>query len=309
MKLLQWNIGNFDVRPRLPGRGAGGMAYTNGTPSREEDLAGVAAVVKAEAPDAVTLQEVLVRSGHHVRLAELTGYQLAAVGSAEPRHTQVVLLKPRTADVLEPIEAPAGINGVGARLRLREGGRELSVFSNHSAAGIHTAERVAQHKALAAWSREAAARSPLVIGGDFNFDDAAGSMHHAAERLRALLPIVPKLATSDWAADCEGISELRTTLRDLGRDRGPTSGAPRLWARILLPFGLPVLPLVWALGAGRLRSRLDCVFATPPLEAAEAGVIRLTGPHASRHPAAAPEAFAWMDHDPVLVRVALCQRR
>ena len=299
MKLLQWNIGNFDVRPRLPGRGPGGMSYSNGSPSREEDLAAVAAIIKAEAPDAVTLQEVLVRSDHHLRLAEATGYSIAAVGTAEPRHTQAVLVRPSSAEVLARLAPAPGINGVGARLKLL-GGREVSVLSHHSAAGIHTAQRVAQHKALASW---AGVSGPLVVGGDFNFDDAPGSMHHAAERLRKLLPIVPALATADWTAGCDGIAALRTALRDLGRDHGPTSGAPRLWSRILLPLGLPILPIAWALGAGRLRSRLDCVFASAPLESSETRVLRLTGPHAPRHPAVTPDAFAWMDHDPVLVRV------
>src|SRR6185312_6287782 len=87
LSVLQWNVGNFDVRARLPGRGAHGMAYTNGTPSRDEDLADFAAVIRAVAPDFVTLQEVVVGKGHHRRLAELTGYALAAHGSADERHT------------------------------------------------------------------------------------------------------------------------------------------------------------------------------------------------------------------------------
>ncbi|HEX4048735.1 MAG TPA: endonuclease/exonuclease/phosphatase family protein, partial [Elusimicrobiota bacterium] len=78
LSVLQWNVGNFDVGLRLPGRGYRGMAYTNATPSREEDLADFAALVRALEPDLVTLQEVVVRKGHHLRLAALTGYELAA---------------------------------------------------------------------------------------------------------------------------------------------------------------------------------------------------------------------------------------
>ncbi|MBI4345686.1 MAG: endonuclease/exonuclease/phosphatase family protein [Elusimicrobia bacterium] len=303
MKVLQWNIGNFDVRPRLPGRGYRGMAYTFATASRDSDLESVAAVIRAEAPDAVTLQEVVVKQDHHRRLAELTGYSVAAAGTPEYRHTQVLLARPETVEVLEPLTPPGRINGVGAKLRLRDGKGEISVLSNHSDAGIQTQGRIAQHKRLAAWAAERR-DGPLVIGGDFNFDDAPGSMHHAAERLRAWLPFVPKLATADWEADCEAIDALRGALRDLAKGAGPTSGAPRRWPRILLPLGAPLIPLGWALGVGRLRSRLDCIFASPPLSAGSARVLRLTGPSGSRHPSASPEAFDWMDHDPVVVDVS-----
>lgn len=302
MKVLQWNIGNFDVRPRLPGKGYRGMAYTHATASRDSDLESVAAVIRAEAPDAVTLQEVVVKAEHHRRLAALTGYAVAAAGTCDYRHTQILLVRPDAAEVLEPLRPPAGINGVGARLGLRNGLGEVSVLSNHSDAGIQTAGRVAQHKTLAAWAAERR-DGPLVIGGDFNFDDAPGSMHYAAERLRAWLPVMPKLATADWEADCEAISALRSALRDLGKDAGPTSGAPRRWPRILLPLGAPLIPLAWALGVGRLRSRLDCVFASAPLQAGPTRVLRLTGPAGSPHPAAAAGAFDWMDHDPVVVDV------
>jgi hypothetical protein len=139
---------------------------------------------------------------------------------------------------------------------------------------------------------------------DFNFDEAPGSLHHAAERLRALLPVLPKLVSADWAADREALALLRGGLRDLAEREGPTSGAPRLWPIILLPLGLPLIPLAWALGVSRLRSRLDYDFASAPLKAAQARVLRLSGPSPGGHPAAGPGAFAWMDHDPVLVRLA-----
>lgn len=303
ISLLQWNIGNFDVRPRMPGKGYRGMAYTFASASRDEDLAGIAGVIRAEAPDLVTLQEVVVREEHHRRLAEAAGYELAAAGTADYRHTQALLIRKGRARVLAPLAPPPGVNGVGARLRLELDGRELSVFSNHSDAGIHTRERAAQHRALAAWAAELSRERPFLMGGDFNFDDAPGSLHYAAEKLRAVLPVLPKLVSGDWAADREALAVLRGGLRDLAEGKGPTSGAPRLWPRILLPLGLPLIPVAWALGVARLRSRLDYVFASAPLEAAEARVLRLSGPGSEGHPAAGPDAFPWMDHDPVLVRL------
>src|ERR1700758_1315509 len=93
LSVLQWNIGNFDVGLRLPGRGYRGMAYTNATPSRDEDLADFSSVIRALGPDFVTLQEVVVRKDHHRRLAALAGYELAAFGTADYRHTQTLLLK------------------------------------------------------------------------------------------------------------------------------------------------------------------------------------------------------------------------
>ncbi|HEX4047628.1 MAG TPA: hypothetical protein VH309_07330, partial [Elusimicrobiota bacterium] len=186
------------------------------------------------------------------------------------------------------------------------GGRELAVFSNHSEAGIRTAERVAQHRALAAWSKRLAAEGPLLIGGDFNFDDAPGSLLHGAERLRAVLPFFPKVATSDWTADRDGLDGLKRALDDLAAGAGPTAGAPRLWPRILLPFGFPLIPVGWALGVGRRRSRLDYVFGSG-LEALESRVLSLAGPRAAGHPAVAAGAFPWMDHDPVFVRFRLAE--
>lgn len=302
MKVLQWNIGNFDVRPRLPGQGYRGMAYTHATASRDSDLESVAAVIRDEAPDAVTLQEVVVKADHHRRLAELTGYSVAAAGTPDYRHTQVLLVRPDAVEVLGPLRPPAGVNAVGARLRVKRGAGEVAVLSNHSDAGIQTAGRVAQHKALASWATERR-EGPLVIAGDFNFDDAPGSMHDAAERLGRWIPKL-RLATADWAADRDAIERLRAALRDLGKDGGPTSGPPRLWTRILLPLGAPLIPLAWALGVGRLRSRLDCVFASAPLAARSARVLRLTGPGGEPHAAAATGAFDWMDHDPVVVELA-----
>lgn len=305
LSLLQWNIGNFDVGLRLPGRGHGGMSYTLATASREEDLEDLAAVIRAEAPDFVTLQEVDVRKDHHRRLAELTGCELAVFGTPDDRHTQAILIKAGVAELLGPLQAPAPVNGVGARVRLKKAGLELAVFSNHSEAGIHTKERVAQHSALAAWSRELSRGVSFLMGGDFNFDDAPGSLHHGAERLRAVLPFVPSVVSSDWDADCESLDALKKTLRDLGEKSGFTSGAPRLWPRILLPFGFPLIPLGWALGAGRRRSRLDYVFGSRPARTLDSKVLRVTGPKASGHAAAAAGAFPWMDHDPVVVRFRL----
>lgn len=304
--VLQWNIGNFDVGLRLPGRGYRGMAYTNATPSRAEDLADFAALVKALAPDFVTLQEVAVRNDHHIRLAALTGYGLAAFGTPEYRHTQALLIRNGVGESLSPLRAPAGVNGVGVRLRFGDG-RELAVFSTHSDAGIRTKERVAQHRALAEWSKRLGAEVPLLIGGDFNFDDAPGSLLHGAERLRAVLPFFPRVATTDWEADREALGELKRALSDLAKKEGPTAGAPRLWPRILLPFGFPFIPLGWALGVGRRRARLDYVFAAG-VEDLESRVVSLAGPRAAGHPSVAAGAFPWMDHDPVFVRFRLADR-
>ena len=302
--VLQWNLGNFDVGLRLPGRGYRGMAYTNATPSRDEDLDDFAAVIRAAAPDFVTLQEVVVQKDHHRRLAALTGYELAAFGTSEYRHTQAMLMKPGVGEILGPLDAPAGVNAVGARVRLKRGGRELAILSNHSDAGIRTKERVSQHRAIAAWARRSSPAGPLLIGGDFNFDDAPGSLLHGAERLRTFLPFFPRVATSDWAADCEGLDGLKQVLRDLGRNDGPTAGAPRLWPRILLPFGFPFIPVGWAMGVGRRRARLDYVFGSG-LERIECRVLSLAGAHAAGHPAVPAAAFPWMDHDPVFARFRL----
>jgi hypothetical protein len=304
LSVLQWNLGNFDVGLRLPGRGYKGMAYTQASASREEDLEGFAAIVRAENPDFVTLQEVDIRKGHHLRLSALTGYELAASGTPHGRHSQALLIKTGVSRTLGALKAPAGINGVGARIRLMGEGLELSVFSNHSAPGILTAERVSQHRALAAWSRRPRETAPLLIGGDFNFDDAEGNLLHLAERLRSFLPLFPRVASSDWAADVEGLGELKRTLRDLAGTAGPTAGAPRRWPRILVPFALPLIPLGWALGAGRRRARLDYVFGSR-LEAVESRVLSLAGPRAAGHPAVPAGAFPWMDHDPVFVRFRL----
>ncbi|HXT02508.1 MAG TPA: endonuclease/exonuclease/phosphatase family protein [Elusimicrobiota bacterium] len=302
LSVLQWNVGNFDVGLRLPGRGAHGMAYTNGTPSRDEDLAGFAAVIRALEPDFVTLQEVVVGKGHHRRLAELSGYALADHGPAEERHTQALLVRRASAKLLETVKAP-GVRLVGARVRLADG-RELSVLSTHSEAGIRTAERVAQHRALAAWARERRGAGPCVIGGDFNFDDTPGNLLHGAERMRQAVPFFPRVATTDWKADSEALAGLKESLSDLAARSGPTAGAPRLWPRILLPFAFPLIPVGWALGVGRRRARLDYVFGSG-VDAVESRVLSLSGPAATGHPAAAPGAFPWMDHNPVLVRFRL----
>jgi endonuclease/exonuclease/phosphatase family metal-dependent hydrolase len=302
LSVLQWNLGNFDVGLRLPGRGPHGMSYSNGTPSRDEDLAGFAALIRALEPDFVTLQEVVVGKGHHRRLEELTGYALADHGPAEERHTQALLVRRASARILETVKAP-GVRLVGARVRLADG-RELSVLSTHSEAGIRTGERVAQHRALAAWALERRGSGPCVIGGDFNFDDAPGSLLHGAERLRAVLPLFPRLATTDWKADSEALAGLKAALSDLAARSGPTAGAPRLWPRILLPLGFPLIPVGWALGVGRRRARLDYVFGSA-VEAVESRVLSLAGPGAAGHPAVAAGAFPWMDHDPVLVRFRL----
>lgn len=296
LSVLQWNLGNFDVSPRPGGRGPGGASYSHASPSRAEDLTHFAAVIRAERPELVTLQEVDVRSGHHLLLAELTGYALAACGGPGERHTQALLARPGV-EVLETLSAPPGVNAVGARVRA--GGLALSVLSHHSDAGIRTASRTAQHRSLAAW---VAGRGPLLLGGDFNFDDAPGSLHAGAEALRAAVPFFPALVSSDWAADAAALAALKAALMDLGAGAGPTAGAPRRWPRILLPLGAPLVPLAWALGAGRRRSRLDYLFASG-LKAAGARVLRLAGPGAAGHPAAAKDAFPWLDHDPLLVTV------
>jgi endonuclease/exonuclease/phosphatase family metal-dependent hydrolase len=297
LAVLQWNLGNFDVALRPGGRGPGGMSYSHATPSRAEDLPHFAAVIKAERPDLATLQEVDVRAGHHLRLAELTGYRLAACGGARDRHTQALLAAPGV-EVLETLSPPPGVNAVGAAVRA--GGLTLSVFSNHSDAGILTASRAAQHRALAAW---AAGRAPLLLGGDFNFDDAPGSLHAGAEALRAAVPFFPAVASSDWAADAAALAGLKAALADLGAQAGPTSGAPRHWPRILLPLGAPLIPAAWALGVGRRRSRLDYVFGAG-LKASSSRVLRLAGPGAAGHGAVPAGAFEWLDHDPLLVAVS-----
>lgn len=302
--VLQWNLGNFDVGLRLPGRGYRGMAYTNATPSRDEDLEHFASFIRAAAPDFVTLQEIVVQKDHHRRLAALTGYELAAFGAPEYRHTQTLLMKAGVGEIAGALTAPAGVNGVGVRVRLKRGGRELAVFSTHSDAGIRTKERVAQHRELAAWAQGLRASGPLLIGGDFNFDDAPGGLLHGAESLRKVLPFFPRVATSDWEADREGLAGLKRVLRDLGENDGPTAGAPRLWPRILLPFGFPFIPVAWALGVGRRRSRLDYVFASG-LERIESRVFSLAGANAAGHPAVPRAAFPWVDHDPVFVRFRL----
>jgi endonuclease/exonuclease/phosphatase family metal-dependent hydrolase len=303
LAILQWNLGNFDVAPRLPGRGYRGMAYTHASASRDEDLDDFAAVIRAENPDLITLQEVDVRKEHHRRLASLAGYEVAAFGKADDRHTQALLIKTGAVATLRALEAPAGVNGVGARVRWNENGKELAVFSNHSSAGILTRERAAQHRTLADWSKRRRKDGPLLIGGDFNFDDAPGSLLRRVESLR-VLPFFPRIASSDWAEDVAALREVKEALRDLGAEAGPTAGAPRHWPKILLPFGFPLIPLGWALGAGRRRSRLDYVFGSG-VAAVESRVISLTGPSAAKHPDVSDGAFPWLDHDPVFVRIRL----
>lgn len=300
LSVLQWNLGNFDVALRPGGRGPDGMSYTHATPSRAEDLPHFAAVLRLEKPDVVTLQEVDVRSGHHLELARLCGYRLAACGDAGPRHTQAVLAAPGV-EALGTLQPPPGVVGVGTALRAH--GVTLDVYSLHSDAGINTASRVAQHRALAQWARGRGA-APLLLGGDFNFDDAPDSLHAGAERLASALPFFPNVVTRDWAADAAALAGLKAALRDLAAEAGPTAGAPRLWPRILLPLGAPLLPLGWALGVGRRRSRLDYLFGSG-LRASGARVLRVAGEGASGHPAAPEDAFPWLDHDPVLAVVDL----
>lgn len=296
--VLQWNLGNFDVALRPGGRGPGGMSYTHATASRGEDLPHFAAVLRLEKPDVVTLQELDVRSGHHLELARLCGYRLAACGDAGPRHTQAVLTAPGV-EVLRPLQPPPGVAGVGAGVRAH--GLTVDVLSLHSDAGIHTASRVAQHRALERWARERAP-APLLLGGDFNFDDAPESLHAGAHRLARALPLFPDVVTSDWAADAAALAGLKAALSDLAAGAGPTAGAPRLWPRILLPLAAPLLPLGWALGVGRRRSRLDYLFASG-LSARTARVLRVAGEGAAGHPAVPQDAFPWLDHDPVLAVV------
>src|SRR6185312_13535269 len=156
----------------------------------------------------------------------------------------------------------------------------------------------------AGWSRRGGAGGPFLIGGDFNFDDAPGSLLHGAERLRSVVPFFPRVATTDWEADSASLDGLKASLRDMAAGSGPTAGAPRLWPRILLPLGLPLIPVGWALGVGGRRARLDYVFGSG-VETVESRVLSLAGPGAAGHPAVSRGAFPWMDHNPVLVRFRL----
>lgn len=294
--ILQWNIGNFDVRLHPFGGGPRGMRYSYASAGREEDLADLADVLRRENPDIVALQEVVVKSGHHLRLAQLSGFELAAAGGPEERHTEVLLV--RRGLEFSPGPEPKGFRGVTARIPA--GGRELIAVSTHSSAGSFTAERAAQHRALAAWAREASRKTPVLAAGDFNFDEDPESLHGWLHHLKRRVPGLPDLACSDWEEDRAGLRALRGALQDLGAAAGPTTGAPRFWPRILLPWGAPLLPLAWLLGIGRRRSRLDYVWASGDLKAVETRVLPLTGPGR----AAPGEArFPWMDHDPVLAKV------
>jgi endonuclease/exonuclease/phosphatase family metal-dependent hydrolase len=282
------------------------MAYTHASASRDEDLESFAAVIRAASPDLVTLQEVDVRKGHHRRLAALTGYELAAFGAADERHTQALLFKTGNVEPLNALKTPIGVNGVGVRFRWKDAEKPMAVFSYHAAAGILTRERVAQHRALAAWSQRLREGGPVLIGGDFNFDEAPDSLLRFVERLR-IIPFFPRIASSDWSEDTAALRLLKEVLRDLGEKAGPTAGAPRHWPKILLPFGFPLIPLGMALGAGRRRARLDYVFGSG-VAAVESRVLSLAGPGAAGHSGVAAGAFPWLDHDPVLVRVRLDDR-
>lgn len=299
--LLQWNIGNFDVRLHPLGGGPRGMRYSYASASRPEDLEDLAAVIRRENPDIATLQEVVVKSGHHARLAELSGYRLAASGGPEERHTQAILVRPGLE--FSPGPEARGFRGVTARIRA--GGREVIAASIHSTAGRFTDERAAQHRALAAWVREASRQAPVLAAGDFNFDDDPESMHGWLHGLSRRVPGFPEVACSDWEGDRAGLTALREALQDLGAEAGPTAGAPRLWPRILLPWAAPLIPLAWALGIGRRRSRLDYVWATEAFKLVETRVLPLTGPDRR---AGAGAAFPWMDHDPIVARAELKAR-
>lgn len=307
LKLLQWNLGNADVRLRLPGRGVHGQPYTNASPSRDEDLADLAAVIRHEAPDLVTVQELDLRRGHQGLLGELLPeYRFDALGALvyhNARHVQAVLVR-RALEKSERVLPPwSGFQGVGVCVRPFGDALELGVVSNHSTpGGKRTEDRIAQHRSLAGWAREAARELPLVVGGDFNFDPEVGGMLHRAHRASRLLPLVGQLVSKDWQGDCAAMQEIAEVLKDFGRDSGRTAGPPRRWKHILLPVGAPVLPLAWALGVGRMRSRIDYVFGCPRVHSTEVRVLRLTGGRAEGHPAVRRGAFEWMDHDPVVVQ-------
>ena len=273
LTLLQWNIGNFDVRLHPLGGGPRGMRYSYASASREEDLEDLAADLRRENPDVAALQEVVVKSGHHARLAELSGYTLAAAGGPDDRHTQAILV--RRGLEFSPGPAPKGFRGVTARIRA--GGREIVAVSTHSAAGHFTAARAAQHRALAAWASEFSRKTPVLAAGDFNFDENPESMHGWLHGLPRKIPGFPQVACSDWEEDRAGLRALRGALQDLGAAAGPTTGAPRFWPRILLPWAAPLLPLAWLLGIGRRRSRLDYVWASADLKGVETRVLPLTG--------------------------------
>jgi hypothetical protein len=291
VSILQWNVGNFDVRLHPTGGGPRGMFYSYASASREEDLRGIARVILDQKPDVVALQELVVGADHHGRLEKLTGYQTAAAGDPAQRHTQALLIRPGL--TATPGPAPEKFRGVCALIRDESGARYLAA-STHSTAGRFTEERAAEHDALAAWA--AKVREPLVVAGDFNFDEDPASFHGALERWSWLLP---PLASSDWKRDCAALAALRAALQDAGAGAGPTAGMPRHWKKIALPWGAPLIPLAGLLGIGRLRSRLDYVWASSAFKPVEARVLPLTGPRSSG------EDFPWMDHDPVAVRVAL----
>lgn len=278
------------------------MRYTHATASREEDLRNLAAFIRREDPDIVTLQEVFTRSGHHNRLAELTGYALAAAGGTEERHTQAILARPGMP--LSPGPEAKGFRGVSVKL-CSGSGREVIAVSTHSSAGRFTDERAVQHQALAAWAKEVSREAPVVVAGDFNFDAGPQGLHAMLHRLGRWFPVLSDLASSDWEKDSAAIDALKAALSDLGAQAGPTAGAPRLWPRILLPWGAPLIPLAWLLGVGRKRSRLDYVWISGALRGIETRVIRVTGPQAGRGALPGPQPFPWMDHDPILARIVL----
>ncbi len=306
LTILQWNVGNFDVRLRPLGGGPRGMRYTHASASRAEDLADFAALIKSENPDIVTLQEVVVRAEHHSRLAALAGLAVAAAGSPDDRHTQAILVRPG----LDFRSGPnaRGFRGVSIRVRFGPG-HDMIAVSTHSTAGRFTQERAAQHRALAAWVGEISREAPVVVGGDFNFDAGPDGLHAMLHRLGRRLPFLADLASTDWEEDRAGLAALQATLQDLGAASGPTAGAPRLWPRILIPWGAPLIPLAWMLGFGRKRSRLDYVWVSGSLRGLDTRVIRVTGPRAGGTARNGRAPFPWMDHDPVVARVAIGEGR
>ncbi|MFC1679146.1 endonuclease/exonuclease/phosphatase family protein [Elusimicrobiota bacterium] len=305
IKLLQWNVGNFDVHLRPGGRGPRGMQYTHATPSRPEDLEAMASVIRAEAPDVITLQEIILRQGHHKTLAELSGdYFVAAEGDPDDRHTQVILLHRGLESSSALFPELSGFKAVAVRVR-GPGARDLIVVSTHSQAGKFTSQRAGQHRALAAWASKAGKSGHVVVAGDLNFDSDPGSFPHWLNGLRRRFRFIPELASSDWDEDCAGMKALFDALGDLSAQSGRTAGAPRLWPRILVPWGVPMIPLAWCLGVGKRRARLDYVLGSRELASLGARALRVSGPGAPGHPAAPRGAFPWMDHDPVVARFSL----
>jgi endonuclease/exonuclease/phosphatase family metal-dependent hydrolase len=205
LRVMTWNIGYAELEDDS-------RAHT-------KDLPAIAEIILRNDPDAVTLQELTGPEQLKILLGHLHGKYSGAVASAAADRLEAVLVKSRDAR-FESFPA-GGKYAIAASFHLKSSSPEIVLISAHADAFNSAKRRVYTGDAVD-WARSRAARSMVLIGGDFNFELNPKDYAH--------------LYTDNVKNDSEAYSYALKYFRDLGREAGETAANDR---RIDYLFGPP----------------------------------------------------------------------